>query len=157
MARRSNLREFIQVIGTTTTSACHSSSPLAMDFIYQIQVLGPQVCAERQRAVAVTFTVTNVGRMAGAAVPQVYVGAGPAIDGVQQAVRSLRGFDRVYLEPGQAKQVTIALDQRSFQYWSEPRQQWVTNYGNRTIFVGEADALSSLPLSDSIRLVEPNR
>ena len=107
--------------------------------------------------VAVTFTVTNVGRMAGAAVPQVYVGAGPAIDGVQQAVRSLRGFDRVYLEPGQAKQVTIALDQRSFQYWSEPRQQWVTNYGNRTIFLGEADALSSLPLSDSIRLVEPNR
>ncbi len=104
--------------------------------------------------VAVTFTVTNTGRIAGAAVPQVYVGAGPAIANVQQAVRSLRGFDRVYLEPGQAKQVAITLDQRSFQYWSEPRQQWVTNYGSRTIFVGEADGLPFLPLSSSMALEE---
>ena len=107
--------------------------------------------------VAVAFTVANAGRMAGAAVPQVYVGPGPAIEGVQQAVRSLRGFDRVYLEPGQAKQVTIILDQRSFQYWSEPRQQWVTDYGSRTIFVGEADALASLPLSASVTLIERNK
>ena len=103
---------------------------------------------------SVTFTVTNTGRLAGAAVPQVYVGAGPAIPGVQQAVRSLRGFDRVYLEPGQAKQVVITLDQRSFQYWSEPGQQWVTNYGNRTIFVGEADEIASLPLSATLQLTK---
>ena len=107
--------------------------------------------------VAVTFTVRNAGRMAGAAVPQVYVGPGPAVDGIQRAVRSLRGFDRVYLEAGQVKQVNITLDQRSFQYWSEPRQQWATNYGSRTIFVGEADAPASLPLSDSVTLVERNR
>ena len=108
-------------------------------------------------SVSVTFTVTNTGRLAGAAVPQAYVGAGPAIDGVQQAVRSLRGFDRVYLEPGQAKRVTITLDQRSFQYWSEPRQQWATDYGSRTIFVGEADAVASLPISASVTLVERNK
>ncbi len=96
--------------------------------------------------------------MAGAAVPQVYVGPGPAIAGVQQAVRSLRGFDRVQLEPGQAKQVTITLDQRSFQYWSEPRQQWVTDDGSRTIFVGEADGPSFLPLSATISLPkQPDR
>jgi beta-glucosidase len=117
---------------------------------------GLKLTPHEDGAVAVTFTVTNAGRLAGAAVPQVYVGAGPAIEGVQQAVRALRGFDRVYLEPGQAKQVTIALDQRSFQYWSEPRQQWVTNYGNRKIFVGDADAPASLPLSDTVNLVERN-
>jgi beta-glucosidase len=104
--------------------------------------------------VSVTFTVTNTGRMAGAAVPQVYVGPGPAVDGVQQAVRSLRGFDRVYLEPGQAKALTISLDQRSFQYWGEPRQQWVTNFGSRTIFVGEADAPAFLPLSATLQLTK---
>ena len=107
--------------------------------------------------VAATFSVMNAGRVAGAAVPQVYVGPGPAVDGVQQAVRSLRGFDRVYLEPGQAKQITITLDQRSFQYWSERGQQWVTNYGTRTVFVGEADAVTSLPLSAPVTLVERNK
>lgn len=81
-----------------------------------------------------------------------YVGSGPAVDGVQQAVRSLRGFDRVYLEPGQDKEVTIRLEERSFQYWSESGQQWITDYGDRTIFVGEADALASLPLSATVRL-----
>jgi beta-glucosidase len=108
-------------------------------------------------AVAVTFNVTNAGHIAGAVVPQVYVGPGPAVDGVQQAVRSLRGFDRVYLEPGQTKQMTITLDQRSFQYWSESQQNWITDFGSRTIFVGEADALASLPLSDSVTIVERNR
>ena len=102
--------------------------------------------------VAVTFNVMNAGRVAGAVVPQVYVGPGPAVEGVQQAVRSLRGFDRIYLEPGQSKEWTINLDQRSFQYWSESHQSWITDYGSRTIFVGEADALASLPLSASVTL-----
>jgi hypothetical protein len=48
--------------------------------------------------------------------------------------------------------MTINLDLRSFQYWSESGQRWVTDQGARTIFVGEADALSSLPLSATIKL-----
>jgi beta-glucosidase len=108
--------------------------------------------ANEDGTVAVTFDVRNTGQVGGAAVPQVYVGPGPKVDGVQQAVRSLRGFDRIYLEPGQLKSVTINLDQRSFQYWSESGQQWVTDLGSRTVFVGEADAPSSLPLSAPVTL-----
>jgi beta-glucosidase len=104
--------------------------------------------------VAVTFNVTNSGRVAGAAVAQVYVGPGPAVQGVQQAVRSLRGFDRVTLEPGETRKMTIDLDERSFQYWSEAAQQWVTNFGSRTIFVGDADEPSSLPLSAAVQLTK---
>jgi beta-glucosidase len=65
-------------------------------------------------------------------------------------VRSLRGFDRVYLEPGQTKHMAILLDARSFQYWSETGQRWITNRGRRTIFVGQADATKYLPLSASV-------
>ena len=114
-----------------------------------------KLAAKEDGSVAVTFNVKNVGRLAGAAVPQVYVGPGPAIEGVQQAVRSLRGFDRVYLEPGQSKQIMITLDERSFQYWNESRQQWVTDNGNRNIYVGDADAAKSLPLSASIMIAAP--
>ena len=110
--------------------------------------------AKEDGTVSVTFNVRNTGRTGGAVVPQVYVGAGPAVEGVQQSVRSLRGFERVYLEPGQARQTTVQLDQRSFQYWSEPGQRWVTNYGSRTIFVGEADALPLLPLSGTVKVME---
>jgi beta-glucosidase len=102
--------------------------------------------------VTVSFDLRNTGKVAGAAVPQVYVGPGPAVDHVQQAVRSLRGFERVSLEPGQTKHVSIDLDERSFQYWNESGQQWVTDYGRRTIFVGEADASAYLPLFASITL-----
>ncbi|WP_158911213.1 glycoside hydrolase family 3 C-terminal domain-containing protein [Granulicella sp. L56] len=105
-------------------------------------------------SLTVNFDLTNTGSVAGAAVPQVYVGPGPAVSGVQQAVRSLRGFDRVYLEPGQVKHMTIVLDARSFQYWSETGQRWITNRGRRTIFVGEADATKYLPLSTSVIIVK---
>ncbi len=107
--------------------------------------------------VGVTFAVTNTGHTAGAVVPQVYVGPGPAVANVQQAVRSLRGFDRIELEPRQSKQVAITLDQRSFQYWNEPEQRWTTNFGDRTIFVGEADAPESLPLSATVSLADRSK
>jgi hypothetical protein len=54
----------------------------------------------------------------------------------------------------ETKRVDIVLDQRSFQYWSESGQRWITNYGTRMIFVGEADALPYLPLSASVMLVD---
>ena len=64
----------------------------------------------------VAFDVTNSGSVAGAEVPQVYVGA-PASPAVPMAVKSLAGFDRVSLAPGQRKHVTIEVAARAFQYW----------------------------------------
>jgi beta-glucosidase len=81
----------------------------------------------------------------------VYVGAGSEIASVQQAIRSLRGFARVEMAAGERKHVTIHLDERSFQYWDEVSQSWKFNPGTRTIWVGDADALGSLPLSAPIR------
>ena len=98
----------------------------------------------------VAFNVSNTGWRDGAEVAQVYVGAGPQIPFVQQAVRSLRGFQRVELAAGQTRHVTIHLDERSFQYWDEVSQSWKLNPGTRTIWVGDADALDSLPLSGRI-------
>ena len=93
------------------------------------------------------FDVKNTGSVTGDEVPQVYVGAGPDVAGVQQAVRSLRGFDRITLAPGETKHETINLGVRSFQYWDSPNQKWTTNYGPRTIWVGDADSVDHLPLS----------
>jgi beta-glucosidase len=88
--------------------------------------------------VDVGFNLTNTGTAAGAEAPQVYVGPGPDVPGVQQAVRALRGFQRVDLDPAQTKHVTIHLNQRSFQYWDEVSQQWKGLGGLRTIEVGSS-------------------
>ena len=113
-----------------------------------------KITPNKDGSVTIAFNVANSGRVAGAEVPQVYVGPGPAIDGIQQSLRSLRGFERVYLEPGETRQVKIELDARSFQYWSESKQQWLSNYGRRTIFVGDADEPTFLPLSAAFVLRE---
>ena len=96
--------------------------------------------------VDVGFDVKNTGTRAGDEAAQVYVGPGPDHPGIQQAVRSLRGFQRVSLDPGQTKHLTITLDQRSFQYWDETTQQWLNNYGSRRIWVGDSSARANLPL-----------
>lgn len=57
--------------------------------------------------IKVSFTVTNTGKMAGDAVPQLYVH--DSVSSVTTYVRKLRGFERVSLNPGQSKTVTFTL------------------------------------------------
>ena len=97
--------------------------------------------------VAVGFDVKNTGTRAGDESAQVYIGPGPDHPGIQQATKALRGFERVSLDPGQTKHVTITLDQRSFQYWDENTQQWLDNYGSRRLWVGNSSASANLPLT----------
>ena len=107
--------------------------------------------------VDVSFSVKNTGSVAGADAAQVYVG--PPADspaGIQFAVRSLAQFDRVSLDPGQSQTVTLHLPPRELSYWSETAQQWVLDSGGRTIWVGDADAAASLPLSATLRSANPN-
>jgi beta-glucosidase len=101
----------------------------------------------------VTVRVTNTGQDEGSAVPQVYLGAPsqqPA--GIQFAVRQLSAFERVTLEPGESTDVTMHVPLRQLQYWSSATQQWVTAPGSRTVYVGDADATSSLPLQATVTI-----
>ena len=95
----------------------------------------------------VDLRVTNTGQLAGSTVPQVYLGAPdqqPA--GIQFAVRQLAAFGRVTLQPGQSTVVSMHVPLRQLQYWSSAQQQWITAAGTRTVYAGDADSLSSLPL-----------
>ena len=85
----------------------------------------------------VAFDVANTGAVKGDEVPQVYVGA-PASPPVPMAVRALAGFERVSLDPGQTKHVTIELAARAFQYWNVGADVWTTAWGDRTISVGSS-------------------
>lgn len=81
-----------------------------------------------------TFTVTNTGKRAGAEVAQLYVGqVNPPID---RPIKELKGFQKVYLEPGESQQVTLQLDQRSVAYWDMAQEKWIALPGQYNVLVG---------------------
>jgi beta-glucosidase len=92
--------------------------------------------ADGDLAVAVTASVTNTGRRAGAEVVQVYVGDVEA--SVARPLRELKGFVKVHLEPGETQQVSCQLDERAFAFWSRRFQQWVVESGEFMIAVGSS-------------------
>ncbi|MGW0950155.1 glycoside hydrolase family 3 protein [Streptomyces sp. NPDC002623] len=91
----------------------------------------------RDGGLDVTFTVTNRGRRTGAEVPQVYVGP-PRNAPVEMAVRSLAAFDRVELDPGHSRRITLHVTERSLSYWDTDAQRWIRPAGRRTVHVGSS-------------------
>ena len=65
----------------------------------------------------VTVTVTNTGRTPGGEVVQLYVAAPQ--DGIHRPIRELKGFQKVFLQPGESKTVEFHLDDRSFAVWQD--------------------------------------
>ena len=96
------------------------------------------------RTAEVTVTVTNTSDVAGAETVQVYVA--PPKAKVARPVHELKGFAKVALEPGESKNVTIALDDRAFAYWSERFDDWHVEGGTYTVEVGVSsrDIISQL-------------
>jgi beta-glucosidase len=108
--------------------------------------------AEGNLAAEVTVTVTNTGPVAGADVVQVYVRDVAA--SVTRPVRELKGFAKPVLDAGQSEQVTIALDQRAFSFWSDIHKQWVVEAGEFAIEVGHHSR--DLPLTHTVTVDAPS-
>ena len=86
---------------------------------------------------SVTVTVRNTGRIAGDAVPQVYLMAPPEKPkGAEFAPATLVAFDRVTLAAGETKEVVLPVKSRAFQYWSAEGNRWETAPGDRTLQLG---------------------
>ena len=98
-----------------------------------------------QGGATVSATVTDAGARAGDEVAQLYVTFPPAAG---EPPRQLKAFQRVSLQPGQSKTVTLSLDARSFSNWDEGRHQWSVTPGCYGIAVGDSSA--SLPLHGQI-------
>ena len=88
--------------------------------------------------VTVTGSVTNTGPVAGAEVVQVYLG----VPVESQPPKRLVGFKKVFVEPGESKQVTITIDPAAtnhlFGVWDYGTQRFVTKPGEYTVYVGNS-------------------
>jgi beta-glucosidase len=93
-------------------------------------------------SITVSFNVRNSGERAGAEVAQVYVGDPSAA--VPRPVKELKGFERVFLKPGQTEQVSLKLNRRSLAYWDVRSGNWKVDSGKFVVYVG--DSSENVPL-----------
>ncbi len=82
-----------------------------------------------------TVTVTNTGAVPGAQVVQLYIA--PHTAGLHRPVKELKGFQKVFLQPGESAAVDFMLDDRSFAVWQDG---WKVPSGSYDVLVGDLKA-----------------
>ncbi|KAF7555034.1 hypothetical protein G7Z17_g2474 [Cylindrodendrum hubeiense] len=80
--------------------------------------------------------VTNTGSIAGATVPQLYVSFPQSGTPVGTPLQVLRGFEKVFLEPGESEDVVFELQRRDVSFWDVKSQDWVIPKGSFGFRVG---------------------
>jgi len=89
----------------------------------------------RNRSLQASVTVTNTGSRKGDEVVQLYLH--DPVASISQPVRRLRGFERVTLDPGQARTVTFTLDNSDFGFYDN-RGKFVVEPGQIDVYAGNS-------------------
>ena len=84
-------------------------------------------------SVKLTVPVTNIGDREGTETIQIYV---KALDYAEAPVKSLRGFQKVHLQPGQTAKAEIVLDGEAFEYYDPSIDELSTRPGRYQILYG---------------------
>ncbi|MBB6479850.1 glycoside hydrolase family 3 C-terminal domain-containing protein [Spirochaeta isovalerica] len=100
----------------------------------------------------VSFTLVNTGKKAGSEVAQLYISR--ISEEVFRPIIELKGFVKVFLEPGESKQVKIDFDDKSFRYFNEKSNQWEIEGGDYEIIIGASS--SDIKLSGHLYLEGSN-
>ena len=79
------------------------------------------------KTLKIKVPVTNTGKVAGAEVVQLYIHDVEA--SVDRPVKELKGFDKVYLEPGQTKFVEFVIDRDALSFFDAEKHEWVAEPG----------------------------
>jgi beta-glucosidase len=91
---------------------------------------------DEEGLIRVSFRITNTGDRAGAEIAQLYVA--PVNPPVVRPLKELKGFKKVFLQPGESKKVTITLDRRSLAYYDVSAHAWDVARGIYRILVGSS-------------------
>ncbi len=83
--------------------------------------------------VTIMVPVTNTGKMEGDEVVQVYV---KVLDYKDAPIKSLKGFQRIHLLPGETGKAVITLDSEAFEYYDPSIDELSTRSGQYKILYG---------------------
>lgn len=108
--------------------------PAAFPFGYGLSYTSFEYSDLKAGPAGVTLTVTNTGSVAGAEIVQLYVAKPDAK--IFRPAQELKGFARVFLNPGESREVTIPLDDKAFRYWNVRTNHWEVEGGCYELRVG---------------------
>jgi beta-glucosidase len=97
-----------------------------------LKISPAQVAAGQQ--VEVTMRLQNSGSRAGTEVVQLYVH--DVKSSVDRPLKELKGFRRVVLNPGEARDVSFTLDKSALSFYSETKGDWVAEPGAFEVWIG---------------------
>ena len=106
------------------------------------------VTSMKKDSYKVSVNLKNTGGVAGAEAVQLYVHCNKSE--IFRAEKELKGFDKVFLEPGETKAVEFSLDKRSFAYYNTKVKDWCVEGGTYQILIGASS--SDLRLRDEVTL-----
>lgn len=84
----------------------------------------------------VTVDVTNTGKTAGKEIVQLYVSDPDSTE--IRPVKELKGFEKLYLEPGETKTAEFILDRHAFAYYEPRIKDWYVESGEFEILIGKS-------------------
>lgn len=89
-----------------------------------------------RRTFQATIGIKNTGRYAGAEVVQFYLGE--ACPKTENAVKELKGFEKVFLEPGAETKVTVCLEESAFAHYDEEKACFVAEEGAYILYAASS-------------------
>lgn len=98
----------------------------------------------------ITFTLKNTGKRAGSEIAQIYVSDQES--SLPRPIKELKGFEKVFLNAGEKKQVTVRLSKKDFSFWSPDKKDWYAEPGKFNILIGSSSA--DIRLESNIELTE---
>ena len=115
-------------------------------FAYSNLKMEREIFDRDEKDISLTMMITNTGSRAGAEVVQLYVGAFDTV--VKRPKKELKGFQKVFLEPGESRELSFTLTKRDFSFYYEQYQEWYAPKGEYQILIGAsaADLRLSAPL-----------
>lgn len=86
--------------------------------------------------ILVTLNVKNTGKVAGAEVVQIYVGDDEA--SVPRPVKELKAYEKIFLKPGEQKQLTFSISKKDLSFWDVNTHSWKAEPGVFTIYASSS-------------------
>lgn len=83
-----------------------------------------------------TFTVKNTGKKAGAEVAQLYIS--DLKSSLPRPTKELKGFEKVFLNPGEEKEVSITVDKAALSFFDADKHAWVAEPGDFEALIGNS-------------------
>jgi beta-glucosidase len=95
-----------------------------------------------------SYMIKNTGDTCGSEISQCYVQPNESYN--NEPIKTLQGFDKTFLNPGESKEIEILLGKRNLSSWDLSKNDWDIKYKEYDILIGSSSR--DIKLIESIKL-----